>query len=82
MKKGNKGEMQMAQAILLFIIVAPLGVMTFLAPREMMMFGQRWQYEEEPLFTEEAILWTKIGAAVSVILVTIVLLASIVQALR
>ncbi|MCM3712370.1 hypothetical protein [Sporosarcina luteola] len=72
----------MAEAIFMFILFVPIGVLTFLAPREMMLLGKRWQYDSEPEFSKEAILYTKITSAFVVGVFTLILVISIINAFR
>ncbi|MGN7388894.1 hypothetical protein [Sporosarcina sp. SAFN-015] len=72
----------MAEAIFLFILFVPVSVLTFLAPREMMLFGKRWQYDGEPEFSKGAILYTKITSAIVAVVFTWILVVSIINAFR
>lgn len=72
----------MAEAIFMFILFVPVSVLTFLAPREMMLFGNRWQYDTEPEFSREAILYTKVTSAIIAIMFTLNLVVSIINAFR
>lgn len=72
----------MAEAIFMFILFVPISVLTFLAPREMMLLGKRWQYDSEPEFSREAILYTKITSAIVVVVFTLILVISIINAFR
>ncbi|WP_060204812.1 hypothetical protein [Sporosarcina koreensis] len=72
----------MAEAIFLFILFVPVSVLTFLAPREMMLLGKRWQYDSEPEFSREAILYAKITSAIAAVLFTLILVVSIINAFR
>ncbi|MDN4609208.1 hypothetical protein [Sporosarcina highlanderae] len=71
----------MAEAIFLFILFVPLSVLTFFAPEETML-RSRWQYDQEPEFSREAILIIKILSAVVVILSTLNLIINIINAFR
>ena len=72
----------MAEAIIAFILIVPVSVLTFFAPREMMLLGRRWQYDAEPEFSRGAILYTKIGSAILAIVFTSILVGSIINAFR
>jgi hypothetical protein len=72
----------MAQAIFAFILFVPVSVLTFFAPREMMLLGRRWQYDAEPEFSREAILYTKIASAILAVVFTLNLVVHIINAFR
>ncbi|WP_432362819.1 hypothetical protein [Sporosarcina sp. UB5] len=72
----------MAEAFFLFILIVPVSVLTFLAPREMMSFGSRWQYDTEPVYSKEAILYAKIASAFIAVVLTLNLVVSIINAFR
>ena len=72
----------MAEAIIAFILIVPVSVLTFFAPEEMMLLGRRWQYNGEPELSRGAILYTKIGSAILTVVFTSILVVSIVNAFR
>lgn len=66
----------MADKILFVILIAPLYaifIWTYFYPREGLLWGRRWMYNEEPEFTEGAIRYTKISSAVGVVVLTIIM---------
>ena len=72
----------MAEVILGLILMIPLYALliwTYFYPEDSMLFGQRWMYKEEPEFSDDAIRYTKFGARVGMLLITMVFILYIVD---
>ena len=65
--------------IILSIPIYGLLIWTYVEPEESFLFGRRWMYDEEPELSEGMIRYTKIGALVSLVLLTISFLAIIIS---
>ena len=69
----------MAENIFLFIICIPLFaslLWAFFDPRESLLFGRRWMYDEEPEPSEAAIFFTKVFSAISFIILALIFIVS------
>ncbi|MBU9714146.1 hypothetical protein [Evansella tamaricis] len=72
----------MAEIILTILLSIPLYglfIWSYLHPEESMLFGQRWRYQEEPEFSENAIRLSKYGSVIGIITLTIILIGVIVD---
>lgn len=69
----------MAEKIFSFIICIPLFaalLWAFFDPRESLLFGRRWMYEEEPEPSEAAIFFTKVLSAICLIILALIFIVS------
>lgn len=67
----------MSEKIIFFILSIPLFaafIWAFLDPRESMLFGKRWMYNEEPEPSEDAIIFTQFTAVIGFIFYSIIFL--------
>ncbi|UCZ51763.1 hypothetical protein LGQ02_12920 [Bacillus shivajii] len=70
----------MAETIIMIILMIPLyGVFiwSYLYPEESMLFLKRWMYNEEPQFSEGAILYSKFVSMVAIGIFTIIIITSV-----
>ncbi|WP_185806787.1 hypothetical protein [Bacillus sp. HMF5848] len=70
----------MAELFLMIIFLGPIyGVLiwTYFHPEESMLLGQRWQYKEEPEFSEAAIKYTKFGSIIALFIITMIFVVTV-----
>ncbi|MFS0865499.1 hypothetical protein [Fredinandcohnia sp. 179-A 10B2 NHS] len=71
----------MATTILLFIFSIPfygLLIWTYLCPEDSLLWGNRWMYQDEPDFSEEAIKYTKYSALIGIGILTLLLVIRVI----
>lgn len=56
-----------------------ISIWTYFHPREGLMFGQRWKYEEEPSFTKEALWFTRFASVIVMFFTTIILAGTLIN---
>ncbi|WP_084268742.1 hypothetical protein [Oceanobacillus damuensis] len=59
------------------IVIYVVLILSYFYPRESILFGKRWMYEEDPEPSEEAIRFARLGAVAGIVIVTIIVLASV-----
>ena len=65
----------MGEVILRVLLIAPLyGVLiwTYFYPKESLLWGKRWMYQEEPEISDGAIRYIKVASLISVMVMTLV----------
>ena len=61
-------------ALLPFYIIS---IWTYFHPREGLLLGQKWKYEEEPSFTEEVLWFTRFASVIVMFFTTIILVGTL-----
>ncbi|SFD79257.1 hypothetical protein SAMN05216378_1446 [Paenibacillus catalpae] len=67
----------------MIIFMLPIYVVliwSYFEPRESLMWGRRWMYDEEPELSGKAIRYTKIATLVSIIFITLLIVVYFIAA--
>lgn len=67
----------MASAIVLFIIFVPLFIWSYLRPEDSLLWGKRWQYQENPVVSGEAIRIVKTVSIIGIVVFSFILVMNI-----
>ncbi|WP_404461193.1 hypothetical protein [Sutcliffiella horikoshii] len=58
-----------------------ISIWTYFHPNEGLLLGERWKYEEEPIFTEEVLWFTRFASVIVMFFTTIILVGALLKAL-
>ena len=63
--------------ILVLLPLYIISIWTYFHPREGLLLGQKWKYEEEPSFSEEVLWFTRFASVIVMFFTTIILVGTL-----